>query len=277
VAVLGFAPLLDDDVGVVLEEGDYFLRGGNLLPLEDPPVCLVDHLVEDADRPRQLLGQDLAGKEVVHALALMVIEFRYGHKGILPNLAGIHEQFFVCFLADRILLGVEDGQDLLLDHPPMVAVQIAGSRGQLLAFGQPASDDPDPIGQKSRVGGMVDVSLHGSGIDADLTAGLDLCLFRIADDLPVDRLPGLFPQRLDVLLEDRLAGILPHLQAGEAAEGVRVLQMKGQLLVGELAILLQDGAAQHLFGGHPLPAGGGAGRAHQVPIDQIQHLGGGIE
>ncbi len=56
VPVLGLTALLDDDVGVILEEGDHLLRGGNLLSLEDPPVGLVDHLVEDADGARQFLG-----------------------------------------------------------------------------------------------------------------------------------------------------------------------------------------------------------------------------
>lgn len=53
--------------------------------------------------------------------------------------------------------------------------------------------------------------------------------------------------------------------------------MKGQLFVGELTILLQDGAAQHLLGGHPFPAGGGASRAHQILIGQFHHLGSGIQ
>ena len=123
----------------------------------------------------------------------------------------------------------------------------------------------------------MDIGLHASGINADHAYGLDLLLFSVADDLPVDRLPGLFPQELDVLLEDRLAGVLAHLQTGEGAEGVRVFQMKGQLLVCQLAMLLQDGATQHLFGVHPLTAGGGAGRTCQVLIGQLNHLGCGIK
>ena len=89
VAELGLTPLLDDDVGMVLEEGDYFLRDGNLLLLEDPPVGLVDDLVEDAYCPRKLFGQDLAGKEVGKILSLMGGQFRDCRHGILPDLAGI--------------------------------------------------------------------------------------------------------------------------------------------------------------------------------------------
>jgi len=51
-----------------------------------------------------------------------------------------------------------------------------------------------------------------------------------------------------VLLKDRLRGILPHLQAGEAAEGIGVFQMKGQFLIGELAVLLEHCRAKNLLG-----------------------------
>lgn len=206
-------------------EGNHLLRGGNLLSLEDPPLGLADYLLQQADRPGKLFGQDLAGKELGHALALMIEKLGDCRQGILPDLAGVDEQIAVRVLADFILLGVENDQHPLLDHPPMVAVVIAGSRRKLFAFGQPAGNDPNPVGKQRRVGGMVDVGFHRCGIDAHLAAGFDLGLFGVVDDLPVNCLPGLFPQGRDVFLEDRLAGILSHLQAGEAAEGVRVFKI----------------------------------------------------
>ena len=73
----------------------------------------------------------------------------------------------------------------------------------------------------------------------------------------MDGLPRLFRDRLDVLLEDGLRGVLAHLEAGKAPEGIGVLQVKGKLLIGQLTVLLEDGASQHLLGGHSLPAGVG--------------------
>lgn len=83
--VLGLPPLFDDNVGMVFEEGDHFLRGRNLLSLEDPPVSLADHLLQQADCPGKLLGQDLAGEEVVQALALMIVELRNSIKSFKPK------------------------------------------------------------------------------------------------------------------------------------------------------------------------------------------------
>ncbi len=76
---------------------------------------------------------------------------------------------------------------------------------------------------------------RGQHTSGDIPALLEACRARFPDlaldllptlendpaveDLLVDRLPGLFPQRLDVVLENRLAGILPHLQTGKAPEG----------------------------------------------------------
>ena len=145
---LGLPPLLDDDVGMIFEEGDHFFRGGHLLALEDPPVGLVNHLAEDADSPRQLLGQHLAGVEIASFPGLMGRQLWDGGQGILSDLAGIDEKVLVSAPANRLFSGVEDGKDPLLDNPSMVAVRIAGSRGQLFAFTQPAGDDPNTIGQK---------------------------------------------------------------------------------------------------------------------------------
>ena len=66
---------------------------------------------------------------------------------------------------------------------------------------------------------MMDIGLDDGGIHPDLAARLDPLAPGVADELLVDRLPGLFPQRLDVVLENRLAGILSHLQTGKAPEG----------------------------------------------------------
>ena len=53
--------------------------------------------------------------------------------------------------------------------------------------------------------------------------------------------------------------------------------MEGQLLIAELAVLLQDAAAQHLFGGQSLPTGIVALGFDQVLIDKIQNTGIGID
>ena len=74
-----------------------------------------------------------------------------------------------------------------------------------------------------------------------------------------DCLPRLFFDSFYVLLEDRLAGILSHIETGEAAEGIGVFQMKGQFLIGELAVLLQYCTPEDLFCGQSLSAGIGSG------------------
>ena len=90
---------------------------------------------------------------------------------------------------------------------------------KLLAGRQPAGDHPDAVAKQRRIRRMMNVGLNGGRVDPDLLPRFDLLVLGVVDDLAVDRLPRLFRQGLDVLLEDRLAGILTHLQAGEAAEG----------------------------------------------------------
>ena len=65
---------------------------------------------------------------------------------------------------------------------------------------------------------MMDVGLYRRRVNPDFSACLNLLVPGVVDVPAVDRLPSLFRQGFDVLLENRLAGILPHLQTGEAAE-----------------------------------------------------------
>ena len=63
--VFGIPSPLDDDVRVVLEEGDDLLRGRDLLTLEDAPLGLIDDLPEDAYGPDQPAGKLTAGEGVL--------------------------------------------------------------------------------------------------------------------------------------------------------------------------------------------------------------------
>ncbi len=56
-AIFRISSSFDDDVGMILKEGDHLFRCGNLLSLEDPPVGLIDDLLEDTDRPFDPSGQ----------------------------------------------------------------------------------------------------------------------------------------------------------------------------------------------------------------------------
>lgn len=120
---------------------------------------------------------------------------------------------------------------------------------------------------------MMNVGLNRRRVHPDDRSGLHPLLHRVPVDLTEDRLPGLLPDRLDVLLEDGLAWILAHVEAGEPAEGVGVLQVKGEFLVAELAVLFEDGAAQDLLGCQPLPAGIGTGCPDKILEDKVHEAG----
>jgi hypothetical protein len=80
-------------------------------------------------------------------------------------------------------------------------------------------------------------------------------LFGLADQRPIDRFPGLRPDRTDGPMQHRLLRQPRQRQAGKGAEGCRIFEVKGQFLVAELALLLQDRAAQHRFRRQPAPPG----------------------
>ena len=61
---LGIATPLDDDVGMILEKGNDLLGCGNLLPLDDATLRLVDDLPEDTDGPLKIMCQSKGGKPI---------------------------------------------------------------------------------------------------------------------------------------------------------------------------------------------------------------------
>ena len=176
------------------------------------------------------------------------MSLRDGRFGIAPHQVRIVEEIPIGPLAHFVFLGVEDCHDPLLHHSLMVAELIGRLGDELLALGEPPGDDADAVGEEGRVRGMVDVGLHRGCVDSYRPAFLDVLPCGILEDVPVDGLPRLFGDTLDVLLEDGFRGVLAHFKTSKASERIRVLKMEGELLVGQFPVLREDGAAEHLLG-----------------------------
>jgi hypothetical protein len=120
------------------------------------------------------------------------------------------------------------------------------------SLNQKTGDDPDAILKKPGVCGIMNVTLNGRRVKPNRATFLHPLALSVVDDQPVDRLPAPGPQPLDVLLKGRYPGPLPHPKPGKSTKRLRILQMKGQLLIAQVAILLEDGTPKDLFGCHPL-------------------------
>jgi len=76
VAVLGVPATLDDDIGMLLKEGNDLPRYGILLALEDALVSLVDDFPEDADGLFEVMSQTKGSKRVADIRSFKKAEFR---------------------------------------------------------------------------------------------------------------------------------------------------------------------------------------------------------
>jgi hypothetical protein len=159
--VFRFPCSFDDDVGVLLEEGDYFLRCRDLLTLEDSPVGLIDDLTENTDSPLKSSGQFMSVKGIGEGMTFIGGKFGDCLFGVPYHLPGIIEEILVRALTYRILAGIENCHDPLLYYAPVVAELITGLRDEFLALGKPTGNDADAVGEKSRVCGVVDVGFYG--------------------------------------------------------------------------------------------------------------------
>lgn len=141
-----------------------------------------------------------------------------------------------------------------------------------MAFSHPARHDPNTVKEQGGVGRGMDVRLNGGGVDAYLLARFDLRPGGIAEDELMQTLPSRLGQALDAVLKNRLAGVNAHLQPSKSAKGGRIFQMKRQFLIGDLTILLENGATQHLIGIQPEAAGILSPPLQQVAVNGIENL-----
>jgi hypothetical protein len=74
-------------------------------------------------------------------------------------------------------------------------------------------------------------------------AGLDLGQTRADKQGAIDRLPGLGPNSADCPVQHRLLWRPRQRQPGEGTKRSRVFEMKRQLLIAQLAMLLEKRAA----------------------------------
>src|SRR5215831_5754359 len=102
---------------------------------------------------------------------------------------------------------------------------------------------------------MVHQSRGDGAVDPHHRARFQLFLFATGDHGAIDCLPRLGANRADRALQHRFFWRPCQWQSGKGAKRRRILQVKGQLLITELALLLEQGAAQYRFRRQPLPPG----------------------
>ena len=118
-------------------------------------------------------------------------------------------------------------------------------------------------------------------VEPDHRAALDLCRLGAGQQHPIDLLPGLGAHRADRLVQHRLLRTPAHRQPREGTERGGVLQVKRQLLVAQLAVLLQQTRAQHRLGRKPVASGlldpvttqvgGDQARQLTMPVEPLRH------
>jgi hypothetical protein len=232
----------------------------------------------------QFLHQYPGPEKLPHIVALKLIQHGYGLGRITHNPPGYLEKLPVGLVANLFAPGVDNEHGSLLRHPAMVGKPIARNRPKPSSLNQKPSDDPDAIPKKPRIGRVMDVTLYGGRIQTNLSPFLYPLGLGIAYDQPIDRLPGPGPQLLDILLKGRNTWLLPHPKPRKSSKGMRILQMKSQLLIAQIAVLLQYCTSKHLLGRHALTARVSPFGPNHIPVNKlidgwivIKHSGDGLQ
>jgi hypothetical protein len=157
VSVFGVSSSLDDNIGMVFEEGDYLLRCGKALVFENSPLGLIDDSTEDAHCPLKLSCQFTTREGVGKGMTLIGDKSRDCCHGIPVYQTGVVQKVLVGTLSYRILAGIEDCHEPLLHHPPVIAEPIRRSRSKLFTLCEPTGDDTDAVREKSRVRRLSDL------------------------------------------------------------------------------------------------------------------------
>ena len=149
------------------------------------------------------------------------------------------------------IAGVFDRARPLLRRAPMVAPLETADQG--VSRLQQPHQHADRIPEKRAVAGLVHERGGDRAVEPHDLAGLDFLLTRADEQGAIDRLPGLGPDGADCPVQRRLLRRPRHRQSGEGSKRGRVLKMKRQLLIAQLAMLLEKRAAQDRLGRHAFP------------------------
>ena len=240
------APVLDDDVGVILEDRHDLLGGRHLLTIDDAALGLTDDPFGQCHIALQLQKQTHRCRPVKPERP-EPLDRRAGRS---QRFARVLDQIDVGAPTFIFLAGILDFDQAPLGYPLVVMVsepprtQIPGSRLQ-------SAQDPDTIVEQARIGRLVDVALDHRTVDSGRSPLFDLFFLGVTEHLLVDRFPSPIRQGLDVLVEGRLfEPLVSDADAAKNPDALTVDQVKRQLLVAEAEESHDHGRPQHLLGAH---------------------------
>ena len=144
------------------------------------------------------------------------------------------------------------------------AARLAAKKG--VRFLQQADRHPHRVPEQAAVARFVHQRRGDGAVQPHDATLLELLLPGARQQRPIDRLPGLGPDRADRLLQHRLLRAPAPGQPGKGAKRRGVLEMKRQFLVAQLAVLLEQRTAQHRLRRQASPSG----RAHAVAAQVLR-------
>ena len=133
-------------------------------------------------------------------------------------------------------------------------ITVTGHLAELVpyALNEPGQNT-NGIPQQARIARYVNIAFNACAIRAHAPSFFDTIVFGIAQYVAVDQFPGRIADPFDVAVE---SGFLkPHIcdtEAAEPSQCVRINDVKGKLLIGEVEKDFYDCAAQHLLGAYPV-------------------------
>src|SRR3954451_18721980 len=249
VTVLDVAAALDDDVSMALEQADQLVAGRHRLAAEHPPLALCNHPLD-----QRLIVTDL-GLPEGDRWAARPSQPRRGAAQIGQGLARDLDQLAIERHPFRPSSRELDGLPPPLGRAAMIAPRAGDVAHPRLGLLQQADHHPYCIPQQTAVARLVHQRGCDSAVEAHDAAVLDLLLPGACQQHSIDRLPGLGSDRADRLVQHRLLRAPRPRQAGKGPERGGVLEMEGQFLVAQLAVLLEKRTAQHRLSGQTVSSG----------------------
>ncbi len=252
VSIERIPPVLLDDVGVGLEDGDELVGRGNAFAGEYPPFSLGDDLVGQLDVVSQFLRHPLGHESAHEVQSLGAHQWGIGSLGEAGRRTGDLQQIAI---EPRTLLRSRAADP---DEPTLGASAVVreGEADQLLGQVHESDQDTDTIPQQRGVGGSMDVRLHAGAVHPDLATVLDSRAVGVSNQGLVDRLECLWPETLDVALEGGPGRrLVVDAEPTKSLVASRVGQVEGEFLVAEAVHLLDDYGPDYLLGRHAISTG----------------------
>lgn len=243
VSVDDISAIFDNDIGVWLKDGKDLFLSRDFFSHQHSPSRLPNH---PFGKPGIVLDMNKVGTIGLTAQG----NNHLGFACIIEHFLCNFKQIDIGRLALIFSLGIHDSQ-----HTPLCPSGVIAKPRHCTELVPYALSEPGQhtygIPQLARVAWWMNMAFNAGAVGSHLSAFFNALVHGVAQDIVIDTFPHTGTDSFDIAVEGGfLKAVIGDTDAAKPAYRMRIDDMKGQLLIGEVEKNFHDGTSQDLLSAH---------------------------